>query len=366
MVIVMSAFNGIEDMVISLYSDFEPDIKIEHAHSKTFDENQINYDDIESTKGIQNYSKIVEEITILKHEKKWVNSTLIGVENQFIEMANLNDKILSGSSTLEDEYGAMAVIGAGLLQKLEGGIPKEPNEYESIHIYAPLRDKKASVSSNPFAIKRIDLSGRFSYNKDVDFTYIIVPLWYAKEILDYKNDISWIGVDLEESYKPEEIKQELQNKLGKDFNVKTRYEQNELIYKTSQTERWITLLVLGFIFLLATFNMIASLSMLFLEKVKDLKTIESFGGSKQLIQKIFLNEGLLINGLGVFLGLTIGYIVCFLQMKYSFISLDETGQEPFPIKFLLRDNFIILAIVGTIGFFSSFLPVRFLMKKHLD
>ena len=162
------------------------------------------------------------------------------------------------------------------------------------------------------------------------------------------------------------MKADLQALLGEDFVVKTRYEQNELIYKTSQTERWITLLVLGFIFVLATFNMIASLSMLFLEKVKDLKTIESFGGSKQLIQRIFLNEGLLINGLGVIIGVILGYIICLLQFQFEFVSLDETGREPFPIKFLIRDGFIIMGIVGLIGFLSSYIPVKYLVKKYLN
>lgn len=366
MVIVMSAFNGIEEMVVSMYSEFEPDLKISSAQGKTFDATQIQYDQLKKVNGVESYSKVIEEITILKHEDKWVNSTMLGVETEFVAFTNLNDKVITGSATIEDDYGAMAVIGAGILEKLEGYIPEEPNQYESLNIYAPLRDKKASVSSNPFAVKRIQLSGRFSYNKDVDFKYFIVPIWYAREILDYKNDISWVGVNLGENVEAENVKADLQALLGDDFVVKTRYEQNELIYKTSQTERWITLLVLGFIFVLATFNMIASLSMLFLEKVKDLKTIESFGGSKNLIQRIFLNEGLLINGLGVIIGVILGYIICLLQIQFEFVSLDGTGREPFPIKFLTRDGFIIMGIVGLIGFLSSYIPVKYLMKKYLN
>jgi lipoprotein-releasing system permease protein len=368
MVVVMSAFNGIEEMVVSLYSEFEPDIKVELTKSKTFDQNQISYNELESIEGIQSYSKVIEEITILKHEEKWVNSTMLGVEKSFISMSNLPKKILTGSAIIEDEYGAMAVIGAGLLEKLEGYIPEEPNQYESISIYAPLRDKKATISttSSPFTDKRIQLAGRFTYNKDVDFNYLIVPLWYATEILEYKNDISWIGVEINDQADAEVVKKRIKEVLGPEFSVKTRYEQNELIYKTSQTERWITLLVLGFIFILATFNMIASLSMLFLEKVKDLKTIQSFGGNDKMIQRIFLNEGLLINGLGVVLGVILGYIISFLQIKYQFVSLDESGAEPFPIKFLFRDGLIIMTIVGTIGFLSSYLPVKYLMKKHLN
>lgn len=366
MVIVMSAFNGIEEMVVSLYSEFEPDIKISSKQGKTFDRNQINYEELKTIDGIENYSRVIEEITILKHEDKWVNSTMLGVEPVFVEFTNLPDKVITGSATIEDEFGAMAVIGAGLLEKLEGFIPEEPNQFESLHIYAPLRDKKASVSSKPFAIKRIQLSGRFTYNKDVDFKYFIVPIDYASEILDYKNDISWIGVNLKEGVDAEKVRDELKSFLGPDFKVKTRYELNELIYKTSQTERWITLLILGFIFILATFNMIASLSMLFLEKISDLKTIESFGGSKKMIQSIFLNEGLLINGLGVIFGVALGYVICLLQMQFEFVSLDDTGKEPFPIKFLIRDGFIIMFIVGLIGFLSSYLPVRYLMKKYLN
>ncbi|MCB0477774.1 MAG: ABC transporter permease [Crocinitomicaceae bacterium] len=366
MVIVMSAFNGIEEMVVSLYSEFEPDIRIYSAQGKTFDADQINYDELNSVDGIESYSKIIEEITILKHEDKWVNSTMLGVEESFVKMTNLEKKVITGSGTIEDNYGAMAVIGAGLLEKLEGFIPEDPNQFESVNIYAPLRDKKASMTSKPFSIKRIELSGRFSYNKDVDFKYFVVPIWYAREILEYKNDITWVGVELKEGAEPETVRDQIRAKLGDDFIVKTQYEQNELIYKTSQTERWITLLVLGFIFILSTFNMIASLSMLFLEKVGDLNTIQSFGGSKAMIRNIFLKEGLLINGLGVIIGVILGYLICILQMKFEFVSLDETSQEPFPIKFLARDGFIIMAIVGIIGFLSSFIPVKYLMKKHLN
>lgn len=361
----MSAFNGIEEMVVNLYSEFEPDIKITYKKGKTFNENQIKLKELESVEGVNSHSKVIEEITILKHEEKWVNATMLGVEDSYLKMSNMQSKILTGSSIIEDEYGAMAVIGAGLLEKLEARIPEEPNEYENISIYAPLRDKKVSVTNNPFAIKRLQLSGRFTYNKDVDYKYFLVPLWYAKEILEYKNDISWIGVDLDDNVKEEDVKSSIQNLVGDDFEVKTRYEQNELIYKTSQTERWITLLVLAFIFLLATFNMIASLSMLFLEKVEDLKTIRSFGGNDKMISRIFLNEGLLINGLGVIIGLIIGYVICFLQIKYQFVLLDEGTKEAFPIRFMLRDGFVIMAVVGIIGFFSSYIPVKYLMKKHL-
>ena len=362
LVILLSAFNGIEAMIEKLYSEFDSDITIRSNYGKTFLENQIDDKIFSQIKGIHNYSRAVEETVILKKEDKWVNAQIFGVDTSYLSMIDAEHHLVDGEAFLYKNEIPFGIIGATLLDKINGYIPK--NSYENIIIYAPKRDLKMKLNSNPFKTQNLLLSGRVNYNKEVNQQSLIVPIDIAKDILNYKNDLTAYYINVKEKTKTNQIKKILQNKLGDSFLVKTNYEKNEVIFQTSKTEKLIVIAIMIFIFLLAAFNLVASITMLFIEKKDNIFTMKSFGASKKTIFNIFFYEGLLISIKGMLIGLVIGYTVCIAQFYGKFIKMPDSLNESFPIQMKFSDALLIVTLVLSLSLFVSYFPVKLLLRKE--
>ena len=365
LVIVLSAFNGIENLVITLFSTFEPDIKIESVHTKSFDQNYIP-EDVYQVDGLLNSTRVIEEIVIIKNEEMFVIGTVKGVEDSFLEMSEMQDHLLDGINTLRSGTQPLGLVGAGALENLGGYIYESDFPPETFTVYSPNRDKKISRTKvDAFTTSRIPIVGTFSFNNDVDQSYLVVPLEYADSILKYNGDITAVEMDFEDGVDVDSKKAELEQILGPSFRVKTNFQQNELIYQTSKSEKWITTLLLAFIFFLATFNMVASITMLVIEKKDNMNTLYSLGAHKKQLHHIFFYEGLLINAVGLIFGLALGYGICLLQQQVGFIQMEGSVVEYFPIKFKLDDLFVILSITVIFGLLAAYLPSKFLIKRML-
>ena len=365
LIILLSAFNGIESMIEKLYSDFDTDITIRSNIGKTFPEDLIDYASIQKTSGIVNYSKAIEEIVVIKHEKKFINASLVGVDSSFLNIARMKNHMVDGKPFIEKNNKSFGLIGATLLDNLGGYIPENIG-FEQVILYVPKRDSKVRIGSNPFNTKLIDISGRMNFNREVNADKLVIPIKLAKDILNYQKDITAVYVDVDPSFKNEDVKANLIEILGSNFSVKTNYEKNELIYKTSKSEKIIVLIILLFIFILAAFNLIASLTMLFVEKKENIQTMISYGANKKTIFNIFFFEGLLISGKGILIGLFLGYGVCFLQLKSALLTMPNSGGEAFPINITISDGILILFLVSILSLLFSYLPLRFLVKKNLS
>ena len=366
MVILLSAFNGIEKMIALLYSEYDSDITIVSAKKKTFYENEIDWKSLSKISEINSYSKAVEEIVVLRHEKKWVNATIVGVENHFIETIDLKNHLLIGQPIILDESTgkAFGVVGGGLMQKLDAKIGNS-SELESIIVYAPKRNVKIRPGKSPFNMERMLLSGAMNYNREINEEKVLWPLEKVRGLLRYENELTHILVDIDSNSNltNEEVKSKLQKLVGPTFLVKTNFEKNEIIYKTSKSERVVVIVILIFIFVLASFNLIASLTMLYVEKKENLQTLKSIGLTKNDLFKIFLFEGLLISGSGISIGLTIGYLICLIQIYFPLLIIPGAGI-PFPIAFSMWDFLLILCSVSVLSFVFSYFPVRFLIKNE--
>ncbi len=362
LVILLSAFNGIEAMIEKLYSEFDSDITIRSNYGKTFLETQIDDKIFNQINGIEDFSRAVEETVILKKEDKWVNAQIYGVDTNYLSMIHADQHLVDGEAFLYKNEIPFGIIGATLLDKINGYIPK--NSYESIIIYAPKRDLKMKLNSNPFKTQNLLLSGRVNYNKEVNQQSLIVPLGIAKEILNYKNDLTAYYINVKEKTKTNQIKKQLQKKLGDSFLVKTNYEKNEVIFQTSKTEKLIVIAIMIFIFLLAAFNLVASITMLFIEKKDNIFTLKSFGASNKTIFNIFFYEGLLISIKGMFIGLLIGYTICIAQFYGKFIKMPDSLNETFPIQMKFSDALLIVSLVLSLSLFVSYFPVKLLLRKE--
>lgn len=368
MVIILSGFNGIEGLVLQMFSSFEPDLEITSAQTKTFNQNFIPATVFE-VDGLVDWSASIEEIAVIQKEENFVIGTIKGVQPSFLKMAEVKEHLLDGQMNLGNEMNPFAIVGAGVIENLDGYIYQVQGQYEYFKIYSPNREKKISGNKlkdmDVFTQTVIPVSGVFSYNNDVDQDVLIVPLDYAASIFNYKDEITQLELDFEPGVDLEQKKEELMELVGESFTVKTNFQQNQLIYETSQSEKWITTLLLGFIFFLATFNMIASITMLVMEKRSNLETLNALGAKMSQLRKIFFFEGLLINGIGMLLGLLLGYGICFLQQQFGLIRMENSAVEFFPIAFKWIDLVLILGITTVFGILAAYLPSRFLIKRIL-
>ncbi|MBI3134236.1 MAG: ABC transporter permease [Bacteroidetes bacterium] len=363
LVIVLSAFNGIEKLVIEINSAYEQDIRIESAKTKTFNRTYVS-PEIYKVQGLQNATEVIEEIIIIKNEEHFIIGQLKGVEPQFIEMSEMQTHLEDGEAVLEDTYGPLGIIGVGALINLSGYIPDANIPYDEFTIYVPNKGEKIkSASIDGFKTKRIAIAGVFAFNNRVDERVLVVPISYAEDALNYENEISAIEMSFVPDTDLESKKLELSALLGPGFKVRTHFEQNQLIYQTSQMEKWLIVLFLAFIFFMVTFTLVSSITMLVLEKRENLQTIRALGATQKQIANIFFYEGLMINFSGLIFGLLFGYLVCFLQQQFGFIMLDKEFGEIFPIHFKLSDLLLILSITLVLGALVSYLPSRFLIKR---
>lgn len=352
-------------MIEKLYSDFDPDLTILAEEGKTFDQSTIPFDKIKKLPEVHLASKAVREIIVIKHEKKLIQAYLTGVDQDFLKVAKVDKHLVDGTSKLKEGDDNFGIIGATLLDQLGGFIPQRGG-YETVQLYAPKRDGKIKLGSNPFRIETIQISARMNYNREVNAEHLLVPLELAQEILNYNQDLSCVFIDLKDNSSIQECKEKVQQLIGKSFKVQTNYEKNELIFKTSKSEKIIVIIILVFIFILAAFNLIASLAMLFVEKKNNIKTMTAMGFTNSSIFRVFFLEGLLISGTGIIIGLLLGYSICLLQLKASLLEMPNSGGEAFPIAISFADGILIVFLVSFLSFLFSFFTVKILMKRLMD
>lgn len=370
MIIVISAFNGVEGLVISLFNSFEPDLKIELAEGKTFPASVVPKSIIED-ENLSLHSKVIEETVIFKNYEQFAFGKIKGVEPAYLTMVDMPDKIMESNEgfdglSLKKESLNYGFAGYIIFQNLGGYIYDIPGEFESLTIYAPKRNKKIKRNSaDAFETATVPIAGVFSFNNTINEKYVIIPFDLAKKILDYGDEISALELKYKQGVDLALKKVDIKKILGPTFLVKTAYEQNELIYKTSKSEKWMVIVLLGFIFFLGTFTMVASITMLILEKKQNIKTLYAFGASAKQLKQIFFYEGLLINFIGIMLGLTIGVIVLVLQIKVGLLKMDGGMVENFPVVIKLSDIFLILGITTVIGMITAYLPSRILINKTI-
>lgn len=363
LIIVLSAFNGIEKIVVGLYTDFDTDLTIRSKKGKTFNSSFLDIDTLSKFEGVDGVSRALEEVVILRKGNKWVNARMTGVDTSFLRMAHMEDHLYEGKSALNFEDVPVALFGVRLLQKLDAHVPRFPYD-ASVMFNVPLREGKLRPGKNPLSTKHVYIGASMNFNKEVNEEQVVVPFDLANELLKYNGDISAVYLSVKEGYENADVKESLKDYLSDDFEVKTNFEKNELIFKTSKSEKVIIIFILIFIFVLSSFNLIASVTMLYVEKKDDIATLYSMGIDKKSMFMVFFYEGLLISLKGILLGLIIGYGACLLQINFGFITMPNTQGEFFPMALKFTDGMFIVISVILLGVGASFLPSSYLFRKH--
>lgn len=363
LIILVAAFNGIESMVERLYSDFDPDIVIRSEKGKTFSEELIKKEDLLAVPGIFHVHRAVEETVYLKHQKKGTNARMLGIDSLFLQDCNMQKHLVEGSAKFSMNGRPAAIAGAGVLNAVDGYISTLDGT-EEIQLYSPLRDASISRRKSPFKVLPLAVVGSMNFNREVNSEYILLPLEVAREQLNYDDDLTAIYVSLKPGYSPQLVQETLKEKLGKGFSVKTAAEKNELIFKTSQSEKKIVIVILVFVFILAAFNLIASLTMLYIEKSDNIETFYRIGAKRSFVFSIFFTEGMLIALKGIFFGVILGVSVCLAQWNWSILEMPNSGGEAFPITFTWNDGFLIAGLVLGLSAVMSFAPVYYMVYKR--
>jgi lipoprotein-releasing system permease protein len=363
-ILVLSVFNGFEGVVLSLFNTFHADVRITAAEGKSFSLEEAEVLDIKAIPGIVHYQEIVEEIALLRYREKQHIVTLKGVGEGYNAMTGIDTMIYAGDFILSESGVTRGVLGAGVAYKLGASIHDLQNPVE---VYIPSRT--ASPGDVSFASLKMYPAGVFAIQQDIDNKYTLVPLAFMRELLEYENEVTSVELGLAPGANNREIKKRLAATLGNGFVIQDKFQQQEILYKIIRSEKWAIFAILAFILLLAIFNIIGSLTMLILEKKKDIAILQTMGANNRLIRRIFLLEGLQISFFGVVGGLLIGGVLAWLQQTYGIISIANAETlviDSYPVKLALPDFFLIFFTVMGIGFIAAWLPVRRLSRQYID
>jgi len=367
LIIVLSVFNGFEQLVVTMFNSFNPDLKVVAVAGKTFNEDSITQKNILSIKGISNVTKVIEENALVKYLDKQYICTIKAVSNDFHQTSQIDSMIITGDALLEKGDQNFAIVGQGVSYNLGLNL----NDFENpMSVYVPRRFKGNRINPvEAFNSLLIQPSGIFTVQQEYDQKYMIVPLRFARELLEYDKQLSALEIKIDKSSDPAKVQKQLQALLGDKYSVKNKYQQEELLFKIMKSEKLAVFLILSFILLIATFNVIGSLSMLIIDKKKDIAVLKSLGASNQTIRNIFFTEGMMITFFGALLGLIIGGIVCWVQQTFGIISISMGSSfvlDAYPVRILFMDFVYVLLIVCFIGFFAAWYPVKYISKKHLE
>jgi len=366
LVIVLSVFNGFDSVVKSLYNTFDPDIQISSIMGKTFTPDPATTQAIRSLPGVSALSEVMEENVLLLYNDRQHIATIKGVDEAFKDVSGLDSMIIDGEMKLKDQNRPYVVVGRGVAYSLGIGL----SFIDPLFIYTIDRTARINMSQPEESIRRdfIYPSGIFEIEQDFDSRYIICPINFVRELLLYQEEVTYLEVKLDPGFPGDEVREEILSLMGEGFHVKNREQQNEMFYRVMRSEKWAIFLILTFILIIASFNIIGSLSMLIIDKKKDILALRNMGAGNKLIKQIFLMEGWLISVLGSISGLFLGTAISWIQQRFGVIKLTGSGSfiiDAYPVQIEALDICLIWVTVLVIGLFAARYPVRQISKKYL-
>lgn len=366
LVVVLSVFNGFESLVTSLFNSFDPDLKIIAAEGKVFNPDTAKLPQLKKIDGVLHITEVLEEKAVLKYDDKQTKATVKGVGEGFEKHTGIDTMMVDGNLVLKDKENQYAVLGYGIARYLSVNVD---NFFIPITVFTAKRGDVTSLDpENALVKKQITPAGVFSIEENINDEYVIVPIDFARQLLEYKTEISAYEVVLKPGANMKKIQRQMQEVLGNGFVVKNRYQLQEVLYKVFNTERWATYFILTFILLVAAFNVIGSLIMLVIDKKGDISVLKSIGASDGLIRSIFFKEGLLIALIGAIVGIGLGVLVCWLQQTYGFITLGNQGTfvvSNYPVKMKAFDILLVFFTTLILGAVTSMYPALKSSKQEM-
>lgn len=367
LVCTLSVFNGFHELVEKMFTNFDPDLKIEAAKGKTFVPTDSIYALLQAMPGIDVVTETLEDNAMVQYKEKQAMATIKGVADNFSNLTSFDHTLLgNGQFIFSDEVADYGIMGIQLVYTLNCGF----SFVDPLEVYAPKRGTRVNMA-NPmmnFTKKNLYNPGLvFRVNQEeYDGSYIITSLDFARSLYGYDNEVSALELKVSPSARVKKVKKALRSALGDAFTVKDRYEQQEEVFKIVEIEKFISYLFLCFILLIACFNIISSVSMLILDKEKNMTTLRSLGAGDELVRHIFIWEGHLITLCGAAVGLVLGVLLCLAQQHFGIVKLGSAGSfvvDAYPVSVHLSDIVLVFVTVFVVSGLSVWLPVRMLARR---
>lgn len=359
-IILLSVFNGFEGLVKSLYSTFYTDLRIIPATGKIMTISNAQESQLRNIADIRHFTFVVEEEALLQNQDITTPVFLKGVDSNYTYVTGVSEKIIRGVFELGTLDNPAIVLGSGIENAL--AVESDRNIFP-LTAYMFRRGVNINVVDplQAFSAENVTTAGTFFIQQDIDNKYAITNLSFVKRMMAMKeNEYGSIEISLKETGSAESVKRQLQEMFGKGYTVETLYEQNKSLYSVMTLEKWAIYGVLTLMLIVAAFTMVGALTMLVLEKQKDIQVLKSMGAAKQLVQKIFLTEGLLLAVIGTLSGMILAVIICWAQVKFNLVPI-EGGTfliDHYPVILLPGDFLIVFVTVIIIAFTASWFPSR--------
>lgn len=357
LVIVMSVFNGLEDLIRGLFASFDAELKIEAAQGKSFLTNEEWLQSIRDLDGVAILTEVIEDNALLDYNGNQMIGRIKGVSENFLEQGRFSKGYFWGDTTLGTEIRPAAILGRGVGFFLSVNLD---NINVPLKVFYPKAPRSAATidPTQLYSSAILEPVAYFSVERQFDDQYIIVPLSFTRDLLNYGDKRTSLEIKVSEGFSIGQVQSQLKALLGPDFLVKNTDEQHAGILRTVQLEKFFVFLTLTFILAIASFNIFFSLSMLAIEKKKDIAVLKAMGASVQLIRKIFLKQGALIAFSGAIIGLVLGYAVCWIQQTFGLVSLGISSAvvDSYPVEIVLSDFVWISSAVITITLVASWRP----------
>lgn len=358
LIVVLSAFNGIDSFIGNMLSSFDPDLKITIVEGKSFSLDEPGFDEVMKLEGVAGYAPIVEGNALLEYDGRQKYAVVKGVEPGYASFTGIDTVLTAGEFLLEKDSHNYTVIGQGVAFDLSVGL----TFIDPIHVYYPQKEQKGYFNlENALNKGYLFPSGIFSVQQEIDSKYILVPIEFARSVFELEGKVTSLELKLKEGVNAGQMKSAVKQLLGERFNVQDRYEQHEFLYKVMRSEKWSSFLILSFILIIASFNLLGSLTMIIIDKKNDIFILESMGADRRLIRQIFLLEGWLISISGAVTGMVTGVALVWAQKNFELLKLPGDGSfaiSAYPVELQFPDVLVTFLIVLTIGFLAAWYPVR--------
>ena len=360
LIVVLSVFNGFEDLVKSLYATFYTDIKVVPASGKVMKLSGSQLKAIAGIPGVASWSQVMEEKALLKNGEASTIAYLKGVDSNYTSVTTVADQVFAGKFATGDADKPFAVLGVGIENAL--GLWSD-RALLPLTAYLPRRGAgmNAVDPMQSLSAENLYTSGSFAIQQDFDNKYVITNLPFMRRMLNLAPDeFGALEISIDKGADEEQVRRVIAGLLGNKYSVLTRYQQNQGLYSIMQMEKWVIYGVLSLILVVAAFTMIGSLTMLVLEKRKDIQVLKAMGATNGRVQSIFISEGFLLAAIGAIAGTILAFIICWAQVTYKLVAL-EGGTfviDYYPVKFHPRDFLLVFGTVIVVSFLASWFPAK--------
>ncbi|GJM59468.1 ABC transporter permease [Persicobacter diffluens] len=362
LVIVLSVYNGMSEMIKNLYNTFDPELKVVPTKGKSFELDKTTLEDIQALPGVSVVTEVIEDNAFVRYRDAQVVITMKGVSDNYVDQHRLDSMVVEGDFKLRDGRKMFAVIGRGVQYVLSLSLK---NDFYPLQFFYPKRGKVNSIDPTKLTNRKIIApSGVFAIERKFDYNYVFVPIDFAADLLEYGNRRTALEIQIVPTRAIPEVKAALQKMLGDDFEIQTQDEQHAEMIRVLKLEKFFVFLTFAFIIGVASVTIFFTLSMLAIEKKKDIAVLYTLGAERNTIQKIFLYEGILISFTGAIIGLTLGYGILYLQDTFGFVKMGMQTAifDDYPVKIEWIDFLIVSLTLIIVTSLASFRPASMATK----